>query len=260
MISSVVTRNALSRMGRAGEQTSERHGMPTTPILMIPGLNATALVFQAQLDTLWQFGPVTIADHRRGGTMREIAEAILLDAPPRFVLGGFSMGGYIAFEIMREAPERVMALALIDTSARPDSAEASEKRVAAIETVQAGKFRLAAANSFAAAVHPSNVDNPDLKAVHLAMAEANGPDVYVQHQQAIMTRPDSRPDLADIAVPTMVIVGEADQITPPEGAREMAEGIPGAELRTIAGAGHLALLEQPDEVSATLRTWLAALT
>lgn len=234
--------------------------MPTMPILMIPGLNASARAFAAQMETLWRFGPVTIADHRQGGTIREIAEAILLDAPPRFALGGFSMGGYLALEIMREAPERVMALALIDTSARPDSAEATEKRIAAIELAGAGKFKQAVTNGFAATVHADNAKNAELKALALAMAEEIGPEIYVRHQQAIMTRPDSRPDLEDIVVPTAVIVGETDQLTPPEVAREMAEDISGAKLSIIKGAGHLSLIEQPDLVNAALADWLTSAT
>lgn len=229
----------------------------TIPILLVPGLNATPRVFQGQMDTLWQFGPVMVADHRHGRDMREIAMTILADAPRRFVLAGFSMGGYIAFEILRQAPERVAALALIDTSARPDTPEATEKRNGAIDLASAGKFEQVAANSFPLAVHPAHKDDEALKAVHMDMARRNGADVYIRHQQAIMTRPDSRGDLAGIDVPTVVIVGEGDQITPPEVAREMADGIAGARLHVIDGAGHLALLEQPAAVAAAFETWLA---
>ena len=232
--------------------------MPATPILMIPGLNVTPRAFEAQMETLWHFGPVTIADHRQGGTVREIAESILLDAPPRFAMGGFSFGGYIAFEIMRQAPERVMALALIDTMAIPDSPEASEKRATAIDLALAGKFRTAISNNVAKSLHPDHAGNKELRAALIAMAEATGPDVYVRHQQAILTRPDSRPDLDDVTVPTMVITGEADEATPPEAARDMAERIPGAKFRLIKGAGHFALMEEPDAVNAALKEWLEA--
>ena len=223
---------------------------------MVPGLNATPRAFVAQMETLWRHGPVTIADNRNGSTMREIAEAILADAPPRFALGGFSMGGYIAFEIMRRAPERVTALALIDTSARPDTPEATEKRRGIMRLASAGKFMAAAASTFPSAVHPDHVGDEHLKAIHLDMARENGLDAYLRQQEAIITRPDSRPDLGAIAVPTVVIVGDGDQITPIEHAREMAEAIPGARLEVIAGAGHLALIEQPEQVNAALEAWL----
>jgi pimeloyl-ACP methyl ester carboxylesterase len=230
--------------------------MAATPILMIPGLNATARVFEAEMETLYRFGAVMIADHRDGASMREMAASILTNAPPRFVLGGFSMGGYIAFEIVRQAPERVTRLILIDTSARSDTAEATANRRKAIELARSGKFGLAAANAFPNAVHPSNVDNAELKAVHMAMAEANGPEVYVRQQEAIIARPDSRPDLARVRVPTLVLVGEADQITTPEAAREIADGIAGARLVTVADAGHLAVLEEPAQVNTAIADFL----
>jgi pimeloyl-ACP methyl ester carboxylesterase len=231
--------------------------MPTTPILMIPGLNATARVFQEQMETLWGFGPVTIADHRWGSTMGAIAEVVLRDAPPRFALGGFSMGGYVALEIMRRAPERVVRLALIDTSARPDAPEAVENRRRGIELARAGKLDLAAAGTYPNAVHPSNVDDIGLKAIHMEMARATGAEAYIRQQEAIISRPDSRPDLAKIKVPTLVIVGDSDKITPPEVANEMVHGIGGAWLVPIETAGHLTLLEQPEQVNRALAGWLS---
>jgi len=231
--------------------------MAGTPILMIPGINATARAFAPEMDTLYRFGAVMIADHRQGATMRDMAASILANAPPRFVLGGFSMGGYVAFEILRQAPARVEKLMLIDTSARPDTPEATANRRKGMELARSGKLTLAAASTFPNAVHPSNTGNAELKAIHLAMAEANGVDAYLNQQEAIISRPDSRPDLARIRVPTLVTVGDADQITPPEVAREVAEGIAGAKLVVIAKAGHLALLEEPEQMNAALSGFLA---
>jgi pimeloyl-ACP methyl ester carboxylesterase len=231
--------------------------MPTTPILMIPGLNATARVFQEQMETLWGFGPVTIADHRQGATMGTIADSILSAAPPRFALGGFSMGGYVALEIMRRAPERVTTLALIDTSARPDTPEASDNRRRGIELARAGKLDLAAAGTYPNTVHPDNVEDIGLKAIHMEMARATGAEAYIRQQEAIISRPDSRPDLKAIKVPTMVIVGDSDKITPPEVATEMVHGIAGSWLVPIETAGHLALLEQPEQVNRALAGWLS---
>jgi pimeloyl-ACP methyl ester carboxylesterase len=230
--------------------------MQQNPILMIPGLNATPRVFQPHLDLLWQYGPVTIAAQRQGNTMTAIAERVLADAPPRFALGGFSMGGYIAFEILRLAPERVLKLALISTSARPDTAEATENRRRGIELARAGKLAQAAANSFPNAVHPSNLDNAQIKALHLEMALTNGAEAYISQQEAIISRPDSRSLFGAIKAPTAVIVGDGDKITPPEVAREMADGIAGAALSVIPNAGHLALVEQPEQVRGALREWL----
>ena len=142
-------------------------------------------------------------------------------------------------------------------SDRPDTAEATENRQRRIALAQAGKFGLVIEQSFAASVHPDNVSDSGLYALHRGMSEANGPETYVRHQQAIIGRPDSRGELGAIKVPTVVIVGEGDQITPPEVAREMHEGIAGSRLVTIPRAGHLALIEQPDLVSEALKEWAA---
>ena len=229
------------------------------PILLIPGLNCTAEIFSAQLPALWQFGPVMIANHTQGATMAEIARSILAEAPPKFALAGFSMGGYIAFEVMRQASDRVLALALLDTSARPDSPEAAEKRRSSIALAEQGKFVATVQQSFPNAVHPDHVDDSRLRALHVGMARANGPEVYIRSQQAILTRPDSRPDLSGIKVPTLVLVGDADGVTPPDAAREMASSIPGAKLVTVRKAGHLTLAEQPEAVTSAMVGWFGGL-
>jgi pimeloyl-ACP methyl ester carboxylesterase len=226
------------------------------PIVLVPGLNCTAEVYAAQLPALWQFGSVLIPDHKRGSTMAEIAAAILTDAPPTFALAGFSMGGYIVFEMLRQAPERITRLALIDTMARPDTPEQAQKRNDSIRLAEAGKLLQLSATNFPNAVHPDNVNRADVKAIALRMAEHNGAEVYVRHQRAILARPDSRPDLAGITVPTTVIVGEADIITPVDAAHEMADGIADAHLVTIAGAGHMSPTEQPAAVTQALAGWL----
>jgi pimeloyl-ACP methyl ester carboxylesterase len=229
----------------------------TIPILLVPGLNCTAEIFRGQLPTLWQHGPVTIANTLVGATMAELAGAILADAPPRFALAGFSMGGYIAFEILRQSPDRVLKLALLDTSARPDSPEATQKRRDAIALTGQGKFGQVVAAAFPNAVHPDHQSDVELRALHTRMSLAVGPETYVRQQNAIITRPDSRPDLAGITVPTLVVVGDKDALTVPEAAREMATAIPGAHYVEVPTAGHMALAEQPDIVTTAMAEWLA---
>lgn len=228
----------------------------TMPILLVPGLNCTSEVYAQQVPALWRFGPVTIANHTIGTSMADIAAAILRDAPPQFALAGFSMGGYLAFEILRQARGRVLKLALLDTSARPDTPEATEKRLSAIALTGQGKFSLAIQQSFPNAVHPDHVGNTQLKALHIRMATANGGETYIRQQTAIMHRPDSRPDLSAIKVPTLVVVGDADAITVPDAAREMASGIAGARLLVVPTAGHMALVEQHAIVTAAMIEWL----
>lgn len=226
-----------------------------TPFLLIPGLNANSYVFAAAAEALWPYGPVTIANHLKGEGMAGIAANILADAPPKFALAGFSFGGYLAFEVLRQAPDRVLMLALIDTSARPDTLEARENRERRIALTEEGRFPSVISQSFAGSVHPDNVNEADLAAAHAAMSRANGPELYVRHQKAIIDRPDSRPLLSVIRVPTIIIVGEEDQITPLDVAREMHARINLSRLFIIPQAGHMALLEQPQAVNDALVDW-----
>jgi pimeloyl-ACP methyl ester carboxylesterase len=229
----------------------------SSPILLVPGLNCTAECYAGQIASLWQFGPVHVANHKRGATMAGIAEAILRDAPPRFALAGFSMGGYIAFELLRQAPGRVTRLALIDTMARLDTPEGLQKRHDAIRLAESGRHRQLVAANYPLSVHPDNAGNAAVRDISIRMAVDNGPDVYIRQQQAIIGRPDSTPDLAGIRVPTTIIVGEADAITPVADARAMATTIPDAHLVTIRGAGHMSPTEQPAAVADALVGWLS---
>lgn len=228
----------------------------STPIVLLPGLNCTAEVYAAAVPALWQFGSILIPDHKRGSSMAEIAAAILAEAPPSFALAGFSMGGYLAFELLRQAPERITRLALIDTMARLDTPEGLQKRHDAIRLVQAGKLRQLVSANFPLSVHPENAGNPTIRDFSLRMALANGPEVYVRQQQAIITRPDSTAELAGIRVPTTVIVGEADTITPVADAQAMAAAIRGANLVVIERAGHMSPTEQPEAVTRELAGWM----
>lgn len=228
----------------------------STPIVLLPGLNCTAEVYAAAVPALWQLGSVLIPDHKRGSSMAEIAAAILAEAPPSFALAGFSMGGYLAFELLRQAPERITRLALIDTMARLDTPEGLQKRHDAIRLVQAGKLRQLVSANFPLSVHPENAGNPTIRDFSLRMALANGPEVYVRQQQAIITRPDSTAELAGIRVPTTVIVGDADTITPVADAQAMAAAIRGANLVVIERAGHMSPTEQPEAVTRELAGWM----
>ncbi len=228
----------------------------STPIVLVPGLNCTAECYAGQIPALWQFGSVLIADHKRGSTMAGIAAAILADAPARFALVGFSMGGYIGFEMLRQAPERITRLALIDTMARPDTPEQARKRSDSIRLAEQGKHLQLVTQNFPNGVHPDHAERFDLREINLRMARQNGSDVYIRQQQAILARPDSRPDLAGIRVPTTIVVGEADTVTPVDASQEMAAVIPNAELVVISGAGHMSPTEQPHAVAQALVGWI----
>jgi pimeloyl-ACP methyl ester carboxylesterase len=205
---------------------------------------------------LWRFGPVTVANHIRDDNMGAIARRILSEAPPRFALAGHSMGGYIAFEIMRQAPERVARLALINTQARPDTAEATERRRGMMARAKSGDYRGVLDELFPGFVHPSRREDASLRQLVYDMGDDVGPEGFVRQQTAVISRPDSRPALAWIKCPTLVLSGDEDNTIPNALSVEMANGIPGAKLVILPQCGHLPQPEQPKATADALTEWL----
>lgn len=228
------------------------------PLVLIPGLLCSARLYASQVAALWPFGQVAVADHRRDADMAAIAARILADAPPRFALAGLSMGGYIAFAMMRLAPERIAKLALLDTSARPDLPEQKAGREKFIAMAQAGKLNDVVEILTPKFLHRSHTKDEGLKRIVRDMAAETGVDAFVRQQQAIMSRQDSRSLLSQIGCPTLVLVGEGDELTPPELAKEIAADILGSTLVVVPDCGHLSTLEQPAAVNAALADWLKA--
>jgi pimeloyl-ACP methyl ester carboxylesterase len=228
------------------------------PILLVPGLGGSPRIYAPLVPQLWRSGPVTVANHVRDDSLGAIARRILAEAPPRFALAGHSMGGYIAFEMLRQAPDRVAKLALINTQARPDTPEASEKRRMLIARVQAGHFHDVLDGLFPGFVHPSRQSDADLRQLVHDMGDDTGADGFVRQQTAIMSRADSRPTLATIRCPTLVLTGDQDNTIPNAMSVEMAEGISGSRLVIIPDCGHLPQPEQPRATAAALESWLAA--
>ncbi len=231
--------------------------MPATPLLLIPGLACTDALFAAQIPTLSQDRQVIIGDHMQHDSMADIAAHILANAPERFALAGLSMGGYLCFEIMRQAPERVDRLALLDTSARADTPEKTALRHEALELAAAGKFMAVCHATLDLSIAKSRHNDTALKQVIIDMAVDTGPDVWAQQIHAIIGREYSMPMLGNITCPTLVVVGDEDELTPPDLAREMAEGIPDAQLEVIRDCGHMSTMEKPDQLTGLLQEWLA---
>jgi pimeloyl-ACP methyl ester carboxylesterase len=228
----------------------------TLPILLVPGLVSSPRIFAPVAPALWQMGPVMVANHIRDDSMAAIAMRILAEAPPRFALAGLSMGGYIAFEILRQAPERVARVALLDTAARADTPEASAARRLQMDLAVGGRFTEVIDALFARVVHPSRREDAGLHELVRLMGSEVGVDGYLRQQTANITRSDSRATLSAIRCPTLVLVGDSDELTPPERAAEIADGIPGARLVVVPDCGHLSTLERPQAVSDALRAWL----
>ena len=228
----------------------------TDVVLFLPGLLCDGRLWRDQVDALAGTRCV-VADLTHDDSLGAMAERSLraLPAEARLSVCGLSMGGYVAFEIMRRAPGRVARLALFDTSARPDTPEQTRRRRGLLSLSESGMFRGVTPRLLPQLLAPAHVAGP-MGAEVMAMAERVGRPAFHRQQRAIMHRPDSRPDLAAIAVPTLVGVGEEDALTPPHLAEEMAAGIPGARLARIPGAGHLPPMEAPDAVIRLLRDWL----
>ena len=226
------------------------------PILLVPGLVSSPRIYAPVVPALWRFGPVTVANHIRDDNMGAIARRFLAEAPPRFALAGHSMGGYIAFEIMRQAPERVAKLALINTQARPDTPEATARRLGMMARAIAGEYRAVLDELFPGFVHPSRRGDAALRQLVYDMGEDVGVEAFVRQQQAVITRPDSRPVLAWIRCPTLVLTGDEDNTIPNSLSVEMANGIHGAKLVILANCGHLPQPEQPQATADALVEWL----
>jgi pimeloyl-ACP methyl ester carboxylesterase len=190
--------------------------------------------------------------------MKDMAAAVLRDAPwKEFALAGLSMGGYVAQEIVRQAPQRVTKLALLDTRSRPEAPEETERRHQFIKLAQSERgFTPVTTRLLPLLLHPSRVKEAALTGIIRDMAERTGVEAYVRQQTAIIARPDFRPDLAKIRCPTLVLCGRQDQLTPITDSEQIAAAIPGAKLVVVEDCGHMSTLERPEVVNKVMREWL----
>lgn len=226
--------------------------------VLVPGLNGTGDVFCEQIASLEALGSGAIAETTRDDTIAGMVRRLLADAPDgQICLIGFSMGGYVALETARLAPDRIAGLALLDTGARADTPEATRMREGLIALAQAGRFEEVVDATWPRLVTADRLSDEGLRTRVAAMAAAVGPEADIRQQRAIIERRDQRELLARLEIPTLVLVGEGDVITPPELAVEMATAIAGATLTRAPACGHLALLEAPAAVTRALGGWLA---
>lgn len=226
-------------------------------ILFVPGLLCTGEVFAPQIEALGEGHEISIADHTGHDSIAALARAILAAAPERFVLVGLSLGGIIALEIMAQQPKRVMGLVLIDTSGRADTPEQAGRRIGFIEFAEQNGLRHAMEKSLPLMLHEARQNDARLRELLFGMAEATGLDVFKRQQSALAARASYLDQLPSMSAPCLVIVGEADAMTPPDLGQELATGIPGAEFEMIAGCGHLSTLECPEFVSRLIASFLA---
>jgi pimeloyl-ACP methyl ester carboxylesterase len=221
------------------------------PVVCLPGLLCTSAVWRRSLAAagVAAYVPELTASDR----IERIAGDILRACPEQFVLAGHSMGGYVALEMVRLAPQRIVGLFLSSTSAQADDDEQRMRRADAVERARTLGMAAFASSITRFLLHPQSLQSPALAKLIVDMAESTGFDTFAQHQQAIASRRDQRDLLASIQCPTTVIVGESDRVTPLAFSQEIVAGIPGGELGVIAGAGHMTLVENADSCASALR-------
>jgi pimeloyl-ACP methyl ester carboxylesterase len=227
------------------------------PILvLLPGLLCDAALWRHQIESLCDLVKPWVADLTQDATVGAMAERVLAAAPDRFLLAGLSMGGYVAFEMLRRAAERVSKLALLDTTARAYTPDQRRRRLGLLRLAEHGTFKGVTPRLLPQLIHPARLGEAELTRTILDMGERIGREAYVRQQTAILDRRDSRDVLRSIAVHTLVLCGADDELTPLALHRELAADIPDSRLAVLAETGHLPPLERPERVSAEMRKWI----
>lgn len=222
-------------------------------LVLVSGLASDEATWRPQLDALGggiECRPVVPS----GRTIEEMADAIIEGSPPRFVIAGHSLGGYVALAVQRRAAERVQGLALLNTSAAPDGERQRRNRLALIAAVEEYGYEAVVDRLMGVIGGPSAT--PAVLAEIRAMMLRAGPDRFRRDQLAALEREDSRPTLGRIAIPTLIVGSRGDRVVPPEASAEIASLIAAADLQILDGAGHVSPLEAPAAIEAALRRWL----
>lgn len=225
-----------------------------TPLVLLPGHMCDARQWAPQVAAFSAHRTILVPEVAGADTMEALAAAVLRDAPPRFALAGLSMGGILAMEVLRQAPDRVERLAVLDTNPRPEAEPVKALRRERMARVEAGALVEVVRDE----MKPLYLAEPSsaLLALCLAMALALGPDAFLRQSRALMDRPDQTATLRAFPGPALVLHGAEDRLVPLDRARLMAELLPRATLEVIPGAGHLPPLERPEATNAALGRWL----
>jgi pimeloyl-ACP methyl ester carboxylesterase len=237
----------------------------STHLLLLPGLACDADVWQDQVRAFSKITTVKVADYGLSDSIEKMALVALDDSPERFAVAGHSMGGRVAFEIARRAPERVAGLGLLDTAYRGfPGGEAGEREIAKrselLNFARTKGMRAMAQFWMPGIIHPDRMSDTALTTSILAMMSRKTPEIFAAQIKALLGRPDATALLATIRCPTLVLCGRKDTWSPLEGHREIAAAIPNSELAIIEHGGHMAPMERPEDVNAAMTAWFAALT
>ncbi len=230
-------------------------------IVLLPGLACDAALWREQLPALGAAHRVTVTDvHQRHASLPEMARALLREHDGELVLVGSSMGGMLALHAHREAPHRIRAMALLSTTAQPDTPELIQLRSDAIVEFEQGRAELVLRANAMWAFHPVHATDEARVDDYVNQVLRVGAAQLIAQNRAVMARADMRPWLADVRCPVLVACGDADLLTPLALSQEIAQAIPQARLEVIAQAGHLMTWEQPERVNRTLLQWLNELS
>ena len=235
--------------------------MTTVTLVLLPGLLCDEFVWSEQRQALSAYGRVWVPDHGSLDSLTDMAAAVLRDAPAeQFSLAGHSMGGRVALEVLRLAPERVQRLALLDSgwlpraSGAPGEAE-KNSRLAMLDHARRLGMRAMGQQWTRGMVHPAHLDTPVFASI-VEMIERKTPDIFAAQIRALLARPDATAQLLAIDCPALVLCGRQDSWSPLSQHLQMAAIIRGARLRIIEDCGHMSTLEQPQAVTAALVEWL----
>ena len=229
-------------------------------LVLLPGLAADERMWRGVLPRLpAALRPEVATAHQDVSLHRieDFAARLLAQHAGPLVLAGASMGGMIAMEAARQAPQRVAGLALLGTTARPETPDMRALREGAIALFEQGRVREVIEPKVALAFHPVNAAKAELVQAYLDFVLDAGADHLVRQNRAVMHRPDARLHLPQVTCPVLVVCGAADQLTPPECSAEIAALVPGSEHHLLPGSGHMLTMEQPEVVTGLLVPWLA---
>jgi pimeloyl-ACP methyl ester carboxylesterase len=233
-------------------------------VILVPGLMCDEAVWENQRTNLQDIATITIADHGSLDSFDAMAQRILNNAPERFALAGHSMGGRVAFEVVRRSPERVTHLALLDTAYRLRPAgikgdEEAAERYRLLEKARKEGMRAMGAEWVQRMVHPDRLSDTKLINAILDMIERKTPEIFAAQIKALLERPDATPLLQKVECPALVLCGRQDAWSVLGVHEEMASLIPQSHLNVIEDCGHMSTMERPAEVTAALRDWLTSL-
>ncbi len=230
--------------------------MARIPLVFLPGQLCTELLWRAQAEALSDIADPLVLVLNGQDSVQGMAEHVLARSPERFALAAHAMGGFVAFEILRRAPQRVTKLALLSTLAPADTPKQTVRREGYLRLVEQGQFDRIIEERIPMLVHPDRIGDEALASALRKMATDTGPDAFQRQQRAIMTRPDSTPSLSAIPCETLIVFGRADGITTMAHQEEMLGRIPRARLAIIEDSGHMMTLERPATVNRLLRDFL----